>query len=166
MNPDAAAQANPHHALPLRVARHKHAARIAAPHATERHAHKLVRPHARIKAESIAVASPACGVEYHPRRLRRGRLHGRAAARHRHQRRGLGRRPCRRLAFRRPAAWPVAPAESPPAAPSRPPLHAEWARRGAPSERSPRGSKPPRAAVCVCRARAFALGFHGHLHWH
>jgi hypothetical protein len=46
---DSAAQVNARHALKLRVVRHKYTARIAAhARAMERHAHKLVRLHARI----------------------------------------------------------------------------------------------------------------------
>ncbi len=66
MNSDTAAQVNARHALKLRVVRHKYAARRAAhARAMERHAHMLVRLHARINTESdIAIAGPAYE-EYH-----------------------------------------------------------------------------------------------------
>jgi hypothetical protein len=64
MNADTLAQVNARHALKLRVVRRKYAARIAAyARAMERHAQMLVRLHARINTESIAIAGPA--YEYH-----------------------------------------------------------------------------------------------------
>ncbi len=66
MNADTVAQVYARHVLRLRVVRHKYAARNAAhARATERHAHKPVRPHARINTESIAIAGPAFA-EYRP----------------------------------------------------------------------------------------------------
>jgi hypothetical protein len=65
MNTDTAAQVNTHHALRLCIVRHKYAASIAAhARAMERHAHMLVRLHARINTESIAIYGPAYE-EYH-----------------------------------------------------------------------------------------------------
>ncbi len=55
------ARVNARHALKLRVVRHKHAARIAAPaRAKKRHAHQPVRLNAWIHTSSIAIAGPDC----------------------------------------------------------------------------------------------------------
>jgi hypothetical protein len=56
---------NARHALKLSVGLHKYAARIAVhARAVERHAHKLLRLHARIKAEAVTIAAPDYE-EYH-----------------------------------------------------------------------------------------------------
>jgi hypothetical protein len=155
---DTAAQVNARHALKLRVVRHKYSASIAAhARAMERHTHMLVRLHARIKTQFIAIAGPDYRVPH--RLLRRARLHRRAAEGHLHRRRSLGRRPFRCLSggqrhgqsrrqirlLRRPAPAPlrVSAAPSPPFAMK-------------PLIQAPRA--PP--SHCRCVARAFALGFH------
>jgi hypothetical protein len=58
------ARGNARHALELRVVHHKYAAQIAVhARAVERHTRKLVRIHARIKAEAVAIA----GADYDER---------------------------------------------------------------------------------------------------